>query len=145
MGKLDSIAAILSILILRGCILKLVKRHRRTGKGKALSILILRGCILKPSPIASKVGVMPSFNPHFARMHLETTYTTVVYPLYLTFQSSFCEDASWNWNDNMDEATRQIFQSSFCEDASWNFKPTGKHIWIIPFQSSFCEDASWNL
>ncbi len=90
-------------------------------KAKRLSILILRGCILKHKQIrytypsefcfqssfcedaswnigyvlATQMSFTP-FNPHFARMHLETRRLNTLHSRSLIFQSSFCEDASWN-------------------------------------------------
>ncbi len=59
-----------SILILRGCALKLSWRRCRRRR-KRVSILILRGCALK-SKIKDPVKFWAmSFNPHFTRMRSE--------------------------------------------------------------------------
>ncbi len=158
----------LSILILRGCILK-QNWKRPSWYNAELSILILRGCILKRWRWRAELPELNAFNPHFARMHLETKASRDRAPLQKDFQSSFCEDASWNRNSDRILQTRSItfnphfarmhletsrwkkfsaalknFQSSFCEDASWNLSSSWYVTFNTIFQSSFCEDASWN-
>ncbi len=95
--------------------------NRTLYEFRGLSILILRGCTLKLYVAANETVNITSFNPHFARMHLETprqdssddggvvlsililrgcTLKLIVDSRQLMalehFQSSFCEDAPWN-------------------------------------------------
>ncbi len=105
----------------------------------------MRGCTLKLSCRSWLHLYRFPFNPHFARMHLETYTQQVVGILDVAFQSSFCEDAPWNSKDTAPTLLINIdFQSSFCEDAPWNSIIWKVIKWHVTFQSSFCEDAPWN-
>ncbi len=141
---------------------------------KVLSILILRGCTLKQKPIEPVLWsslfqssfcedapwniwsffppliISYTFNPHFARMHLETACTFEEPQSCLCFQSSFCEDAPWNsWNSSTDHDSNVL---SILILRGCTLKHGGSinsAIWTIAFNPHFArmhlETRPWSL
>ncbi len=134
----------LSILILRGCTLKLCQYVIFVAVD-----IIFQSSFCEDAPWNMKecgqaLHEINPFNPHFARMHLETLCFHWRIGGFI-FQSSFCEDAPWNntivlYSDGTIYLSILILRGCTLKLGIW----MGVGILVITFQSSFCEDAPWN-
>ncbi len=159
-----------SILILRGCALKLVMSELGLWLWW-VSILILRGCALKFGRRYTNPENGCSFNPHFTRMRSEITFILSSCVISHPFQSSFYEDALWNrtlvlcfcflfscFNPHFTRMRSEIQILNLSTGRGWSVSililrgcalKSGKFGNALQFdgvfQSSFYEDALWNL
>ncbi len=110
-----------------------------------LSILILRGYLLKSAISTSRTGHPVTFNPHFARIPIEISALLFSVPWWNNFQSSFCEDTYWNPVElGLTIPSHNPFNPHFAR-IPIEIKIGHTHCWKIrTFQSSFCEDTYWN-
>ncbi len=106
---------------------------------ETLSILILRGCTLKLIGMRMNLRAACAFNPHFARMHLETLWNWDIEEDWMILSILILRGCTLKHLNKLTESQIKItFQSSFCEDAPWNSSiwESQNHLWI-PFNPHF--------